>query len=91
MDLLPSALDLGLKWPTRPLFCLFISVFLNTNFTEKTVNVIRSQTGIVGVESEHADHLMCDRFCDLLDFGQLFKVFGNNSFDQISHSLRQFL
>ena len=28
---------------------------------------------------------------DLLDFGQLFKAFGNNYFAQISHILRQFL
>ena len=28
---------------------------------------------------------------DLLDFGQLFKAFGNNKFVQISHILRQFL
>ena len=28
---------------------------------------------------------------DLLDFGQLFKAFGNNQFAQISHILRQFL
>ena len=27
----------------------------------------------------------------LLDFGQLFEAFGNNSFAQISHILRQFL
>ena len=31
------------------------------------------------------------RYGDLLDFGQLFKAFGNNYFAQISHSLRQFL
>ena len=31
------------------------------------------------------------RFGDLLDYGQLFKAFGNNSFAQISHILRQFL
>ena len=28
---------------------------------------------------------------DLLDFGQLFKAFGNNEFAQISYILRQFL
>ena len=28
---------------------------------------------------------------DLLNFGQLFKAFGNNKFAQISHILRQFL
>ena len=28
---------------------------------------------------------------DLLDFGQLFKAFGNNYFAQILHILRQFL
>ena len=28
---------------------------------------------------------------DLLDFGQVFKAFGNNYFAQISHILRQFL
>ena len=28
---------------------------------------------------------------DLLDFGQLFKAFGNNKFAQISHIPRQFL
>ena len=27
----------------------------------------------------------------LLDFGQLFKLFGNNLFAQISHILKQFL
>ena len=31
------------------------------------------------------------RFGDLLDFGQLFNVFGNNEFAQISDNLRQFL
>ena len=31
------------------------------------------------------------RLGDLLHFGQLFKAFGNNYFDQISHILRQFL
>ena len=31
------------------------------------------------------------RFGDLLDFGQLFKAFSNNSFAQISHILRQYL
>ena len=31
------------------------------------------------------------RLGDLLDFGQLFKAFGNNYFAQISHILRQFL
>ena len=31
------------------------------------------------------------RFGDLLDFGELFKSFGNNQFAQISHILRQFL
>ena len=29
------------------------------------------------------------RLGDLLDFGQLFKAFGNNQFAQISHILRQ--
>ena len=28
---------------------------------------------------------------DLLDFGQVFKAFGNSLFAQISHILRQFL
>ena len=31
------------------------------------------------------------RLGDLLDFGQIFKAFGNNKFAQISHILRQFL
>ena len=31
------------------------------------------------------------RLGDLLDFGQLFKAFGNNKFAQISHILRQLL
>ena len=31
------------------------------------------------------------RLGDLLNFGQLFKAFGNNQFVQISHILRQFL
>ena len=31
------------------------------------------------------------RLGDILDFGQLFKAFGNNLFAQISHILRQFL
>ena len=31
------------------------------------------------------------RLGDLLDFGQLFKAFGNNSFAEISYILRQFL
>ena len=31
------------------------------------------------------------RLGNLLDFGQLFKAFGSNSFVQISHILRQFL
>ena len=31
------------------------------------------------------------RFGDLFDFGQLFKAYGNNSFAQISHIIRQFL
>ena len=31
------------------------------------------------------------RLGDLLDFGQLFKAFGNNRFAQISHIPRQFL
>ena len=31
------------------------------------------------------------RCCNLLDFGQLFKAFGNNYFAQISHILKQFL
>ena len=31
------------------------------------------------------------RFGNFLDFGQLFKAFGNNQFAQISHILRQFL
>ena len=30
------------------------------------------------------------RLGDLLDFGQLFKAFGNNQFAQISHILRHF-
>jgi len=30
------------------------------------------------------------RLGDLLDFGQLFKAFGNNKFAQISHILRHF-
>ena len=28
---------------------------------------------------------------DLLDFGKLFKAFGNDKFAQISHILRQFM
>ena len=31
------------------------------------------------------------RLAYLLDFGQLFKAFGNNKIAQISHILRQFL
>ena len=31
------------------------------------------------------------RLGDLLEFGQIFKAFGNNKFAQISHILRQFL
>ena len=31
------------------------------------------------------------RLGDLLDFGELFKAFGNNEFAQISHILGQFL
>ena len=31
------------------------------------------------------------RLGDLLDFGQLFKAFGNNWFTEVSHDLRQFL
>ena len=31
------------------------------------------------------------RYGDFLDFGPLFKAFGNNYFAQISHILRQFL
>ena len=31
------------------------------------------------------------RLGDVLDFGQVFKAFGNNKFAQISHILRQFL
>ena len=31
------------------------------------------------------------RLGNLLDFGQLFKAFGNNKFAQISYILRQFL
>ena len=31
------------------------------------------------------------RLGDLLDFGQLFKAFGNNQFAQISHILREIL
>ena len=31
------------------------------------------------------------RLGDLLDFGQLFKAFGNNYFAQILHIIRQFL
>ena len=31
------------------------------------------------------------RLGDLLNFGQLFKLFGNNLFAQISHILKQFL
>ena len=31
------------------------------------------------------------RLGDLLDFGQVFKAFGNNYFAQISHIIRQFL
>ena len=31
------------------------------------------------------------RLGDFLDFGQLFKDFGNNKFAQISHILRHFL
>ena len=31
------------------------------------------------------------RFGEILDYGQLFKVFGNNQFAQIFHILRQFL
>ena len=31
------------------------------------------------------------RLGDLLDFGQIFKAFGNNLFVQISHILRKFL
>ena len=30
------------------------------------------------------------RFGNLLDFGQVFKAFGNSKFAQISHILRQF-
>ena len=30
----------------------------------------------------------CDKMGDLLDFGKLFKAFGNNYFSQISHILR---
>ena len=31
------------------------------------------------------------RLGDLLDFGQLYKAFGNNKFAQIFHILKQFL
>ena len=31
------------------------------------------------------------RLGDLLDFGQLFKAFGNNKFAQIFHILKEFL
>ena len=36
------------------------------------------------------DRVSVIRLGDLLDFGPLFKAFGNNSFAQISHILRQF-
>ena len=44
------------KWANPGLFCLF-SLFSNTNFTEKTVDVSKIRTRIDGVEVEHADHL----------------------------------
>ena len=37
------------------------------------------------------DSISVTRLGDLLDFGQVFKAFGNNYFAQISHTLRQFL
>ena len=36
-------------------------------------------------------HLQCDQIRRLLDFGPLFKAFGNNYFVQFSHILKQFL
>ena len=44
----------------RPLFCLLL-FFSNTDFTEKTVDVSRIRTRIVGVEGEHADRLTTPR------------------------------
>ena len=41
----------------QPGLFLFIFVFSNTNFTEKTVGISRIQTRIVRVEGEHANHL----------------------------------
>ena len=35
--------------------------------------------------------LMCDKIGDILDFGQLFKAFGNNQFAPIFPILKQLL
>ena len=43
-------------YQARPLSCLF-SFFLNTNFTEKTVDFSGIQTRIVGLEGKHVDQM----------------------------------
>ena len=64
-----------LKWACPGLF--FFSWFSHTNFTEKTVGVSGIRTRIVGVESEHADHLTTttDLFKPLIAFSILHQSF----------------
>ena len=41
-----------------------MSIFSNTNFTEKTVGFSRIRTRVVGVEGEYADHLTTTRLVE---------------------------
>ena len=60
---------------------------------KRLVNVHNSLMNVASrhLSRENDAHISVTRLSDLLDSGQLFKAFGNNQFDQISHILTQFL
>ena len=70
---------------TKQVFNFFVysSLFCPNN------SVIQCDCLVKCVPGNVADSVT--RLGDLLDFGQLFKAFGNNYFVQIAHILRQFL
>ena len=62
-----------------------------TQMTEPTTIPTIPFSQKIKIFVSHMRRSSVTRLGDLLDFGQLFKAFGNNQFAQISHIRRQFL
>ena len=65
---------------------------MSTNSVFIVLHPISSKNGILwSAEEEGEEEDQCGQIGYLLNFGQLFKAFGNNQFAQNYHILRQFL